>query len=152
MTGRQIKLTPNLQLLAVFIAYRSHRSHRISLIYWRFPWLIYNRTTQTSSDDSIAHHPWSHIFATSVAGISVTPSKSPCTFEYYLCKSVQCYQWSLTPHLSPLPLINPLQRYEKYWKYTSKRRIKISPKSLTYLPKNTPLQNTLPVPAFPAKS
>ena len=64
---------------------------------------------------------------------------------------------SVISGLSPLtshryPLINPLQRYEKYWKYTSKRRIKISPKSLTYLPKNTPLQNALPVPAFPAKS
>ena len=41
----------------IFIAHRSHRSHRISLIYQRFPWLIFNRTTQTGLDDSIAHHP-----------------------------------------------------------------------------------------------
>ena len=53
-------------------------------------WLIFNRSTQTGLDDSIAHHPWRHVFATSVAGISVKPqSKSPCAFEYYLWKSIQ---------------------------------------------------------------
>jgi hypothetical protein len=52
--------------------------------------LIFNRTTQTGLDDSIAHHPWRHVFATSVTGISVKPqSKSSCTFEYYLWESVQ---------------------------------------------------------------
>ena len=48
----------------VFIAHRKHGFHRITLIYYRFLWMIFNRITRTSLDDSIVCHPWRQVFAT----------------------------------------------------------------------------------------
>ena len=48
----------------VFIAHRKRGFHRITLIYYRFLWLIFNGITQTSLDDPIGYHPWRQVFAT----------------------------------------------------------------------------------------
>ena len=48
----------------IIIAHRRHGFHRITLIYYRFLWMIFNRITQTSLDDPIGYHPWRQVFAT----------------------------------------------------------------------------------------
>ena len=48
----------------IIIAHRRHGFHRITLIYYRFLWMIFNRITQTSLDASIGYHPWRQVFAT----------------------------------------------------------------------------------------
>ena len=47
-----------------YIAHRGHGKHRITLIYYRFLWMIFNRITQTSLDASIVYHPETGVFAT----------------------------------------------------------------------------------------
>ena len=42
----------------------AHRKHRISLIYFRFLWLIFNGITQMGLDDSIVCHPETGVFTT----------------------------------------------------------------------------------------